>query len=71
MWVLLMISFGLSALGGPVIITPLPKSDEQPLYLTLQECEVERLRIEVDMERSYPGEHDYKLECKKVPNKVI
>lgn len=71
MWVLLMIAFGLQAIGGPVIVTPLKKSDEQPFYFTFEECEGERLRIEAEMITSYPGEHDFKLECKKVPQKAV
>lgn len=72
MWVLLFITFGLVSIGGPVIVKPLPKSDEQPFYSTLEECIVERDRIDADMTASYPGEEkDFKLECKKAPQKVI
>jgi hypothetical protein len=72
MWVLLFIAFGLQSIGGPVVVKPLPKSDEQPFYETFEECDVERARIEGDMHASYPNEvPDYKLECKKVPKKTI
>ena len=71
MWVLLLIVFGLQEIGGPVIVTPLPKSQDEPFYQTLAECEKEKDRIMNDMIASYPGEHDFKMECKKVPDKVI
>ena len=72
MWVLLMISFGLVSIGGPVIVTPLPKSESQMFYETEAECNIVRDRIDADMVASYTGEtKDYKLECKIVPKKVV
>jgi hypothetical protein len=72
MWVLLFIAFGLQSIGGPVIITTLPKSDDQPLYETVEECQKEVDRIDAAMIESYAGqEKDWKLECKEVSKKVI
>jgi len=48
MWILLFIAFGLQSIGGPVIVTPLPKSDTDPLYQTFAECDTERARIEAE-----------------------
>ena len=58
--------------GGPMwlllIIVSLPGGTKDVVletYRTEQQCGVEKVRIELEMHRAYPQEHDYRLVCRK------
>lgn len=71
MWVLLLFVMTLSSSGPTTLIISLKRDGAQPLHETLESCESERTRITEEMQKSYPGDTDYRLECQKVPKKSI
>ncbi len=69
MWILLIITLAGVFPDGSVFPS---KVAPVATYRTLQDCEVERIRITQDMQKAYPVEEhgNFYFECKEAPTRL-